>query len=95
VYVCVCVCELAEAAKGPQGCVQGEDRRLPYYKYNSSCGLPRLHDHDPATREDLSQRGLPWYRARSSGALSWGFNAARGRCSAQLRVQNKMTRISS
>jgi hypothetical protein len=41
-------------AKGPQegGCsVQCEDH-ISYYK-DSSCSLPRFHDHDPTTRENL------------------------------------------
>jgi hypothetical protein len=42
-------------AKGPQGWVQCEDH-LPYYKHNSG-SLPRLHDHDPTTREDLGGGG--------------------------------------
>jgi hypothetical protein len=40
-------------AKGPQGWVKFEDR-LPYAYYkDNSCSLPRLHDHDSTTREDL------------------------------------------
>jgi hypothetical protein len=48
-----------------------------------AAALPaRLHDRDSATREDLGGG------ARGPGQLewcSWGFNAARGRCSGQLR----------
>jgi hypothetical protein len=41
-------------AKRPQGWVKCEDR-LPYYR-GSSCSLPlpRLHDHNSTTREDLA-----------------------------------------
>ena len=44
-------------AKRPQGWVKCEDR-LPYYRGNScSLPLPRLHDHNSTTREDLAARG--------------------------------------
>jgi hypothetical protein len=49
----------------------------------AACHLPRPHDHDSTTREDLSA-GAPG----AQGPLewgSWGFGAARGRCSGQLR----------
>ena len=80
-------------AKRSQGWVKCEDH-LPYYR-DSSCSLPlpRLHDHNSTTREDLAAgAGAPG----AQGPLewgSWGFNAARGRCSGQLRSK-KMTRAS-
>ena len=80
-------------AKRPQGWVKCEDR-LPYYR-GSSCSLPlpRLHDHNCTTREDLAAgAGAPG----AQGPLewgSWGFNAARGRCSGQLRSK-KLSRAS-
>jgi hypothetical protein len=70
-------------AKGAQGWVQCEDH-LPYYKYNS-CSLPRPHDRDyPRPRLARTSAGTP----EVQGPLEWGscgFNAARGRCSGQLR----------
>ena len=80
-------------ANRSQGWVKCEDR-LPYYR-DSSCSLPlpRLHDHNSTTREDLAAgAGAPG----AQGPLewgSWGFNAARGRCSGQLRSK-KMSHAS-
>jgi hypothetical protein len=74
-------------AKRSQGWVKCEDR-LPYYR-GSSCSLPlpRLHDHNSTTREDLAAGDQ-----RISGSAewrSWGFKAARGRCSGQLRSKTR------
>jgi hypothetical protein len=80
-------------AKRSQGWVKCEDR-LPYYR-DSSCSLPlpRLHGHNSTTREDLAVgAGAPGAKGPLEWG-SWGFNAARGRCSGQLRSK-KMSRAS-
>jgi hypothetical protein len=83
-------------AKRSQGWVKCEDR-LPYYTEIAparSLPLPRLHaDHNSTTREDLAAgAGAPGVKGPLEWG-SWGFNAARGRCSGQLRSK-KMTRAS-
>jgi hypothetical protein len=78
-------------AKGPQGWVQCEDH-LPYYNKDNSCSLPRLHDHDTTTREDLGG-GTPGSRPRLSGAL--GASMQHEGTVPDSFVQNKTTRIAS
>ena len=63
-------------AKRSQGWVKCEDR-LPYYR-DSSCSLPlpRLHDHNSTTREDLAAgAGAPGAQGPPERD-SWGSNAA-------------------
>ena len=59
-------------AKRSQGWVQCEDR-LPYYR-DSSCSLPlpRLHDHNSTTREDLAAGAPPRGGARGKGPARVG-----------------------
>jgi hypothetical protein len=63
-------------AKRSKGWVKCEDR-LPYYR-DSSCSLPlpRLHDHNSTTREDLAAgAGAPGVKGPPERG-SCGFNAA-------------------
>jgi hypothetical protein len=66
-------------AKGPQGWVKCADH-LPYYKDNSPAAC-----HDSMTpRLARTSAGAPGLQGPLDWG-SWGFNAARGRCSGQLR----------
>jgi hypothetical protein len=71
-------------AKRSQGWVKCEDR-LPYYKDSSCSSTATCRDSTTATpRLARTSAGAPG----AQGPLewgSWGFNAARGRCSGQLR----------
>jgi hypothetical protein len=75
--------DVMHMAKRSQGWAKCEDRRaFPTAYRDSSCSLPlpRLHDHNSTTREDLAAGvGAPGVKGPLEWG-SWGLNAARGRC---------------